>query len=157
MCPTLVAPEIEAVTPRAVRSPAARALAASLAGSLRHGGVLVVLDLEPILGVHIAALLNEWQVANGVLLLPRWPYHQAILPVDGLVHALVGQAGRLTRELVLPNVAFVLDADRTRPVSKRSLNDQRADNRYQLSPADLPNLAALRAHGIREVLKVCAG
>ena len=85
---------------------------------------------------------------------PRWPYRQAILPVDGLVHALVGQARRLTREEHLPNVAFVLDAERSRLVARRSASDQRADNRYRLGASDLPNLAALRAHGIREVRKV---
>jgi hypothetical protein len=153
-CPALLAPGLDQVTPRRVERPSARELATNLAGSLQHGGVLVVLDLEPILGVHIAALLNEWRVANAVVLVPRWPYRQAILPVDGLVHALVGQARRLTREEHLPNVAFVLDAERSRLVARRSASDQRADNRYRLGASDLPNLAALRAHGIREVRKV---
>lgn len=154
VCPALLAPEIEEVTPRVVQRPAARALAAGLAGSLESGGVLVVIDLEPILGVHVAALLNEWRVAHGVLLLPRWPYRQAILPVDGLVHALVGQTRRLTSEAHLPNVAFVLDTERSRSVPKRSASDERADNRYRLLASDLPNLASLRARGIRKVLKV---
>jgi hypothetical protein len=107
--------------------------------------------------VHIAALLNEWQVANGVLLLPRWPYRQAILPVDGLVHALVGQARRLATTVHLPNAVFVLDAERSHAVPHRAARDARADNRYRLMAADLPNLAALRARGIREVRKVSAG
>ena len=154
MCPALLAPEVDEVIPRVARRPAARALAASLAGSLERGGVLVLLDLEPILGVHVAALLNQWHVANGVLVLPRWPYRQAILPVDGLVHALVGQTRRLRNAEHLPNVVFVLDAERNRAVPKRSASDERADNRYRLVAADLPNLAALRAHGIREVRKV---
>jgi hypothetical protein len=134
----------------------ARALAARLAGSLQRGGVLVVLDLEPILGVHVAALLHQWHLANGVLLLPRWPYRRAVLPVDGLVHALVGQTRRLTHAEALPNVAFVLDAERTCAVPRRSPSDARADNRYRLAIADLPNLAALRARGISEVLKVAS-
>jgi hypothetical protein len=87
-------------------------------------------------------------------LLPRWPYLQAILPVDGLVHALVAQTRRLTNDEHLPNVAFVLDAERTRAVARRSASDARADNRYRLLASDLPNLASLRAHGIREVLKL---
>ena len=119
--------------------------------------MLVLIDLEPILGVHVAALLNEWRMANGVLLLPRWPYGKAVLPVDGLVAALLTQARRLSREeTALPNVAFVLDAERTHPVANRRALDGRADNRYRLVAADLPNLASLRARGIREVRKVSA-
>jgi hypothetical protein len=154
VCPALLAPGVDEVIPRVVRRPSARALAASLASSLQPGGVLVIIDLEPILGVHVAALLNQWRVANGVLLLPRWPYRQAILPVDGLLHALVGQTRRLIGAERLPNVAFVLDAERSRSAPKRAASDARADNRYRLAAADLPNLAALRAHGIREVRKV---
>lgn len=154
VCPALLAPEIQEVALRQVGRPSARELAGRLAGSLQQGGVLVVLDLEPVLGVHVAALLNEWRVANGVLFLPRWPYRDAILPVDALVHALVSQARRLADAEHLPNVAFVLDAERSRPVDGRSANDERADNRYRLLAADLPNLADLRAHGIREVQKV---
>ena len=156
ICPALLAPEVDEIIPRQARRPAARALAASLAGSLDRGGVLVLIDLEPILGVHVAALLNQWHVANGVLLLPRWPYRHAILPVDGLVHALVGQTRRLTTDAHLPNVAFVLDAERSRAVPHRSASGGRADNRYRLLAGDLPNLAALRARGIREVRKVSA-
>jgi hypothetical protein len=154
VCPALLALKVDEVTPRNSRRPHARAIAASLAGSLERGGVLVVIDLEPIVGVHVAALLNQWRVANGVLLLPRWPYRQAVLPVDGLVHALLTQARRLSTDEQLPNVAFVLDAERTSAVARRAASDERADNRYRLVAADLPNLASLRARGIREVRKV---
>ena len=157
MCPALLAPEIAEVVPRVVRRPAARALATDLAGSLQQGGVLVVLDLEPILGVNIAALLNQWRLANGVLVLPRWPYRQAVLPVDGLLHALVEQTPRLSDDEQLPNVAFVLDAQRSRAAPQRAASDKRADNRYRLFAGDLPNLAALRMRGIREVRKVTVG
>jgi hypothetical protein len=154
VCPTLLAPGLEEVTPRRVQTPAALELATTLAASLQHGGVLVVLDLEPILGVRIAALLNQWRLANGVLLLPRWPYRHAILPVDGLVQALVEEARRLSPAQRLPNVAFVLDAERTRQVGSRAMRAQQTDNRYRLAAADLPNLAALRANDIRAVRKV---
>jgi hypothetical protein len=156
ICPALLAPEVEEVIPRIARRPAARALAASLVSSMQGGGVLVLIDLEPILGVHVAALLNQWHVANGVLVLPRWPYQHAILPVDGLLHTLVGQTRRLTTTEHLPNVVFVLDAERSRAVQHRPASDHRADNRYRLMAGDLPNLAALRARGIREVRKLSA-
>jgi hypothetical protein len=155
VCPALLAPGIEDVVPRPARRSAARQLADSLAPGLEHGGVLLVLDLEPVLGVHIAAALHRRRMAHGVLVLPRWPYVRAILPIDSLVHALVSQARQLAPVTEqLPNVAFVLDAQRQRPVPHRSAGDTRADNRYRLSVADLPNLAALRAHGIRQVVKL---
>ena len=48
-----------------------------------------------------------------VLVLPRWPYMQGVLPVDGLLHALISQSGRLSTEPKLANVVFVVDAERT--------------------------------------------
>jgi hypothetical protein len=41
-------------------------------------------------------------------------------------------------------------------VPHRPRDDDRADNRYRLTVADLPNLAALRARAIRRVVKVTA-
>jgi hypothetical protein len=115
--------------------------------------VCVVLDLEPTLGVLIAARLNQWELANVTLVLPRWPYGEAVLPVDQLVHTLVTRASTLTTDNY-PNVVFVLDAERNKNLQDRSPRDHRADNRYRLPPFELPNLADLRARGIRHVLKV---
>jgi hypothetical protein len=156
VCPTLLAPAVEDVGAKPARRPAARQVAKQLAETLKPGGVLVTLDLEPVLGVHVAALLNQRQLANAVLLLPRWPYPQATLPVDQLVQALVSQAQRLAPREQLANVVFVLDAQRNRPLPHRPASDGRADNRYRLSVADLPDLAALRAHGIHTVVKLSA-
>ena len=88
-----------------------------------------------------------------MLLLPRWPYQQAILPVDELLQTLVSHATRLSAG-DLANVAFVLDAERSRATPHRAARDQRADNRYRLTVADLPNLSALRARGITRIVKV---
>jgi hypothetical protein len=153
VCPALVAPETVHITPNRSWRPLAENIVASLASNLDHGGTALILDLEPVMGVCVAARLNQLRLANAVLLLPRWPYQQAILPVDSLLHSLVSQATQL---LVgdLPNVAFVLDAERTRAVPHRARYDQRADNRYRLTVADLPNLATLRARGIRRVVKL---
>jgi hypothetical protein len=157
VCPALLAPEAADVTPRAAARPAAERLAAGLAGALggSNGGTAFILDLEPILGIHVAARLNELRIANAVLLLPRWPYEQAVLPVDGLLSGLLGEAPRL-QPGNLPNVAFVLDAERRRAIPGRANNDARADNRYRLMVGDLPNLKALRAHGIGKVVKLIA-
>jgi hypothetical protein len=154
ICPALLAPEGDDVTPRVARRPTAGAIAISLAKELTEGGVVVVLELEPILGVRVAARLNQQRLANAVLVLPRWPYVEAILPVDQLVDTLVRSARHLAPEGHLPNVAFVLDTERMRAVPHRSAGDGRADNRYRLSVADLPDLRTLRRRGIRKVLKL---
>jgi hypothetical protein len=156
VCPSLLAPEADDIVPLPQPPTAARRIAAHLAESL-DSGALLLLELEPVLGVHVAAQLNRWCLANAVLALPRWPYQQAILPVDGLLHALVTQARRLSPHADLPNVVFVLDADRSRPVPHRSASDPRADNRYRLLVSDLPDLKALRARGIRRVAKISSG
>jgi hypothetical protein len=157
VCPALLAPGIEDVDVprRSARDPAAAHLANALGPSLDQGGVVVLLDLEPVLGVHVAAALQQRRQANAVLVLPRWPYAEAVLPVDTLVGELVSRSKQLAPSAEsLPNVSFVLDAERQRPVPHRSASDSRADNRYRLSVSDLPSLAALRAHGIRRVVKL---
>jgi hypothetical protein len=150
VCPSLLAPEADDIVPLPVRAPAANRLATQLAKRLDRG-VLMLLELDPVLGVQVAARLNQWGLANAVLVLPRWPYQNAILPVDGLLYALVTQARRLCPEAALPNVVFVVDAERSRPVPDRSAADQRADNRYRLLVPDLPDLKALRARGVQRV------
>lgn len=154
VCPTLLAPEAATVELREEPRPAAADIAAQLGSELEGGGVCVVLDLEPLLGVHVAARLNQLALAHAVLVLPRWPYRRGILPVDGLLHGLVSAARTLKTSGHRPNVALVLDAERNRPVPSRPRNDARADNRYRLSVSDLPDLASLRARGIRRLLKM---
>ena len=156
VCPLLCVPGADDIEAQRAEGPHAAALAAELAPTLTHGGFLVLLDLEPNLGVQVAARLNGLRLANAVLLLPRWPYREAILPVERLLYSLLSESRRLAPEQPLPNVAFVVDAERGRPVIRRSAMDRRADNRYRLSPADLPNLATLRARGVRHVVKLSA-
>jgi hypothetical protein len=153
VCPALLAPETVHITPSRSPRPAADHIAASLENTLREPGTAVVMDLDPVLGIYVAARLNHLRLAHAVLLLPRWPYRDAILPVDCLLDGLVRLAPRLVAD-DLPNVAFVLDGERQRAVPKRPSDDGRADNRYRLAVADLPNLAALQARGIRRIVRL---
>jgi hypothetical protein len=134
--------------------PQADELAAQLESSLQQRNTLLLLDLEPVLALRIAARLNERRLANAVLVLPRWPYAHAVLPVDRLVRCLIAEAARLTEEAPLHNVAFVLDNQRSCPLPHRTTADPRADNRYRLAVGDLPDLKALRARNIQRVLKL---
>ena len=160
VCPLLCVPELERTPTGARRKPGlALALYAELRAALGDaGGTAVVLDLDPVVGVELAARLNRERVAHPVLVLPRWPYAEAILPFDHLLDSLTEGARLLTRPAErLANVVFVLDAERTRQLPGRSASDRRADNRFRLSSADLPTLADLRAGGIGRVVKVARG
>ena len=116
------------------------------------GHTLLALDLELVTGIHIAAQLSKRGLAHVVLVLPRWPYAEAVLPTDELTRALLDLAPR-PRPVATTNVVFVVDAERSATIV-RPRQDRRADNRYRLSPGDLPNLAALRRHGIQRVVKI---
>ncbi len=116
---------------------------------LEPGGVLCLVELEPLLGVAVAALLAD--AAHPVLLLPRWPYDEALLPCGSLIATLLAEARALPPPTSLPNVVFVIDADRGQLVPHRSAGDRRADNRYSLSLQDLPDLKTLRSRGIRRI------
>ena len=156
------------MAPRAARQPSglgttrhvggeATHLTDELAPTLSTGGTAVLVDLEPTLGVWLAAELNWRGLAHAVLVLPRWPHGEAVLPTGELTEALIATARRLGRSDHAPNVVFVLDADRNQTIARpRRASDERADNRYQLSASDLPNLSALRRAGITRLVKVTA-
>jgi hypothetical protein len=157
VCPALLAPwpaQLARRAPADVRPDPTDDLVAELDRGLQHGHTLLLLDLEPLLAVRVAARLNQLRVANAVLVVGRWPYAQAVLPVDRLVHCLIAEAARLGVEEQLPNVAFVLDNQRDCALPKRPAADPRADNRYRLAAGDLPDLKALRARTIERVLKL---
>ena len=150
ICPALLSPELAALpTTRVGRPSRAHALASALRELLEPGGVLCLLELDPLLGVAIAALLAD--AAHPVLLLPRWPYAEALLPCVPLIATLLAEAQALPAATPLPNVVFVIDPDRTRPVPHRMARDRRADNRYSLSLQDLPDFKTLRSRGIRRI------
>jgi hypothetical protein len=154
ICPLLASPELEALPdcppPNAT---AADRLAQAMLPLLEPGGALCLLDLAPELGVQTAARLADR--AYPVLVLPRWPYAEAVLPVDALAAALVFEARRLPRQRApLPNVLIVVDGERMRPLPGRPGTDRRADNRHVLGASELPNLATLRARGIQRVHRI---
>jgi hypothetical protein len=155
VCPALLAPEIETVAPRVARArPQVRALVSGIAPLLSEG-TLCVVDLDPLIGVQVAARLAP--LAHPVLLLPRWPYARAVLPVDRLLGAIITESRRLPRASTrLGSVVFVLDSQRSRAVPGRLPTDPRADNRYHLAAFDLPDLRTLRARGIRRIERIYA-
>jgi hypothetical protein len=158
VCPALLSPgraELARSSAAALPDPG---LGAALAEQLRAAGrgTLVLLDLDPVLGVQLAARLYEHSLAHAVLVLPRWPYARAVLPVDTLVDALLRHAPEPSpASRRLPHVAFVVDGARATPIHGRSRRDPRADNRTHLAVHDLPDLRTLRARGIERVVSIC--
>jgi hypothetical protein len=128
-------------------------LAEALSTELSADGTCLVLQLDPTLGVCVAARLNAMGLARPLLVIPRWPYAEAVLDTARLTAALLREAVRLRSDAPVRNVVMVLDAERGRSID-RPAADTRADNRYTLSPHDLPSLAALRARGIRRIVKI---
>jgi hypothetical protein len=150
VCPALTMP---AEVPDSIVSRMERTdLAAGLADVLSAAGTAVVLDLEPSEGVRLAADANRLGLAHVVVVLPRWPHAEALLPTDELIATLVGTAQKV-QPISSTNVIFVLDAERERSL-RRPASDQRVDNRYALPVGDLPGLAALRSAGIQRVVRV---
>ena len=133
---------------------AADSLARELSESLRTDGTALLLELEPSLGVQVAARLHQQQLAYVVLVLPRWPHAGAILPIDQLVATLVVESRRLASKTEkFRNLAIVLDSERQQRIN-RPANDPRIDNRYRVSEGELPKLTELRSAAIRRVVKV---
>jgi len=114
----------------------------------------VVVDLDPLVGVELAAEASQRRLAHVVLVLPRWPHANAVLPCGALAETLVTCSTLLTDSATSTNVVFVLDGER-RTAVRRRFSDPRIDNRYDLALGDLPGLARLRAAGIKRVVKVC--
>jgi len=149
ICPALLSPEIETLALPLLDHHESTS-SAPIARLLEPGATLCLLDLEPELGVELAAGLAH--LAHPVLVLPRWPYAEAVLPVDRLLATLVDASRRLPRHPQRhDNVVFVLDNQRAQPVPARSSTDPRADNRYHLATFDLPDLRTLRQRGIRHI------
>jgi hypothetical protein len=151
ICPALLSPELENLPRRAPPPPeTAIRLAEAITPLLEPGGALCLLELDPLLGVQTAARLTA--LAHPVLVLPRWPYAQAVLPTARLAATLVAESHRLpVASARRPNVVIVIDADRARPINGRRPSDPRADNRHTLTTFELPDLRALRSRGIARI------
>jgi hypothetical protein len=113
----------------------------------------LVIDLNPVLGVRLAASLSRPGTSNVVIILPRWPHALAILPTDTLISALIEESANVCQPAAAQHVIFVLDGERSRRV-RRPTTDPRIDNRYDLAVADLPNLRQLQAAGIERIVKL---
>jgi hypothetical protein len=149
VCPALTMPDSSAAPGGASNT----STVVDLLETLAEGDTAVVLDVDPMLGVRSAARASRRGLAHVVLVLPRWPHADAVLPVDNLLAALVATSRQLRSADGASNVVFILDGERQRS-TRRPSDDPRVDNRYVLAVGDLPNLATLRGAGIRRLVRV---
>ena len=117
------------------------------------GPTALVVDLDPRMGVRWAADISRQRLAHVVLVLPRWPHVDAVLPCGELVTVLAATS-RWLHDVSAPSVVFVLDGERRKTIAPRSKRDEKVDNRYDITAGDLPNLRTLRAAGIQRIVKL---
>lgn len=159
VCPLLLSPEIEMIEPRppapGLRARAER-LADALASTLPQTPTLLLADLDLTLGIDLASTLYARRLAYPLLVVPRWPYAEAVLDASVPVWVLTRAAPDATSvDAACRHLCVVLDADRESTVLARSRRHATtADNRYQLGPQLLPALSDLRARGIERVVRL---
>jgi hypothetical protein len=114
-----------------------------------------VLDLRGAASVAFAAALKREarESVAPVLTFNNWPAAEEVVPAEETLAALVNFHPGDTGTLPQARPVFVLDswrlAFRFDPV-----DDDTTDNRYMLSPADLPAASVLRAQGVSRVIYV---
>ena len=138
----------------------ARAAGRRVAAAGMPTDTLWVVDLRGAASVAFGAALANAAFARAsasVTLVPtfnNWPAQNELVPAEETLAALVSMSPSPAQDgLDAGSPVFLLDAWRMAFRSEEP-DDDVYDNRYFLSPADLPDVATLRARGIRRVLYV---
>jgi hypothetical protein len=132
---------------------------ASLAGKrLAQQGLppdtLFIVDMRGAASVAFGVGLSR-AATEAVSLIPtfnNWPDDNEVVPAEETLAALVTMAPRVS-DADFPHPVFLLDSWRLAYRDEEPADDA-YDNRYILSPADLPDAAILRSRGIRQIVYV---
>lgn len=135
--------------------------AAQIAAPGLPADVLWVVDLRGAASVAFGNALSHLapHPVSLVLTFNNWPAAQELIPAEETLAALVTLRPRLPDAASLASGAsgarpvFLLDAWRLAYRDQAAAED-RTDNRYYLTEADLPDAATLQARGIRQVIYV---
>jgi hypothetical protein len=116
---------------------------------------LWIADMRGAASVAFGVALSR-SAAESVSVIPtfnNWPAENELVPAEETLAALATMTPRLPEADVATHPLFLLDAWRL-AYRDQDPGDETYDNRYMLSPTDLPDVAALRVHGIRRVVYV---
>jgi hypothetical protein len=134
----------------------ARLAAQQLAAGGLPPDTLWVVDLRGAASVAFGAALSH-AARESISLVPtfnNWPAEDELVPAEETLAALATMAPRLPEEGATGSrPVFLLDAWRL-AYRFDEPGDDTYDNRYILTPSDLPDAETLRAHGIRRVVYV---
>ncbi len=121
---------------------------------------LFIVDMRGAASIAFGTSLSSPRTSGGspsVSLVPtfnNWPAKNELVPAEETLAALVTMSPSVPEDGADGGVpVFLLDAWRMAYRSEEP-DDDTYDNRYLLSPGDLPDVATLRARGIRRVLYV---
>lgn len=114
---------------------------------------LWVVDMRGAASVAFGAALSQAarEPVSLVTTFNNWPADDALIPAEETLAALATMSPRLPEQTVGTHPVFLLDAWRLAYRFDQPADDT-YDNRYVLSPSDLPDPQTLRAHGIRRVV-----
>ncbi len=138
----------------------ARAAGRRVAGAGLPADTLWIVDMRGAASIAFGVGLSSAPPSGAppsVSLVPtfnNWPAENELVPAEETLAALVTMSPSAPVDGVDGGMpVFLLDAWRMAYRSDET-SDDTYDNRYMLSPGDLPDVATLRAHGIRRVLYV---
>jgi hypothetical protein len=114
-----------------------------------------LLDLRGAASVAFAATLSKAssQGVAPVMTFNNWPAQNELVPAEETLAALVTMQPKLPSPSDPGIPVFLLDAWRLAYRHERP-DDETTDNRYMLTPSDLPDVAVLQSRGVRHVMYV---
>jgi hypothetical protein len=118
---------------------------------------LWIVDMRGAASVSFGVALSQDARGRSVSLVPtfnNWPAENELIPAEETLAALAGSWPKQSEDgAVAALPVFLLDAWRL-AYRYDEPDDETYDNRYALSPSDLPDVATLRVHGIHRVVYV---
>jgi hypothetical protein len=161
----LTLPSVLAETPEALPMPnvddleevrLARVAGARIAEEGLPDDAVWFVDLPGAASVAFAWSLGRYSPA-AIAAIPtfnNWPADNELVPAEETLAAMIAMPPRLPTEAdVGARPVFLLDAWRL-AYKEETIDDATLDNRYMLTPADLPSAAVLREQGITQVIYV---
>jgi hypothetical protein len=126
-----------------------------LAGDGLPPDTMWIVDMRGAASVAFGVAVSR-HASEAVSLIPtfnNWPAENELLPAEETLAALATMAPRLPQGDGATHPVFLLDAWRL-AYRDEEPGDDTYDNRYILSPTDLPDVSTLLAHGIRRIVYV---